>query len=176
MADAKQATKAAKEPEQATQVQLPAFYRLFFLLIEPISALVGAYFAHFRKHDYLSWTHAASAPASASDDIPVVTSVVLSQLANLYLLFTLNEALVLRATADQRVWKTLLFGLLIADLGHLYSLLPLGTDIYWRADLWNAMDYGNVPFVYLGASMRIAFLLGIGFHDRRKLVKVRKAA
>ncbi|EPE10798.1 hypothetical protein F503_05893 [Ophiostoma piceae UAMH 11346] len=176
MADTSKDTAAkAAAPKLATTVQLPAVYRLFFLLIEPISALVGAYFAHFRQHDYLSWTHAASAPASAGE-IPVVSSVVLSQLANLYLLFTLNEALVLRATADQRVWKTVLFGLLIADLGHLYSLLPLGTDVYWRADLWNAMDYGNVPFVYLGASLRVAFLLGVGFGGRKKITKAKKTA
>lgn len=115
-------------------------------------------------------THAASSPGPA-DGVPVVTSVVLSQLANLYLLFTLNEALVLRATADRRVWKTLLFGLLVADLGHLYSLRPLGSDVYWRVDQWNAMDWGNVPFVYLGASMRTAFLLGIGLNGPATVTK-----
>ncbi|CAK7202998.1 hypothetical protein SEUCBS139899_005725 [Sporothrix eucalyptigena] len=151
-------------------IHLPAVYRLFFLFIEPVSAVAGAYFAHFRQHDYLSMTHAASAPATEGE-IPIVSSVVLSQLANLYLLFTLNEALVLRTTADRRVWRTLLFGLLVADLGHLYSLRALGSDVYWRADLWNAMDWGNVPFVYLGASMRIAFLLGIGLNGPATVTK-----
>ncbi|CAK7211711.1 hypothetical protein SBRCBS47491_001208 [Sporothrix bragantina] len=152
-------------------IHLPTIYRLFFLFIEPVSALVGAYFAHFRQHDYLTMTHAASAPAAAGVEVPVVSSVVLTQLANLYLLFTLNEALVLRTTADRRVWRTLLFGLLVADLGHLYSLRPLGSEIYWRADQWNAMGWGNVPFVYLGASMRIAFLSGIGLGGPKTVTK-----
>ncbi|CAK7231889.1 hypothetical protein SCUCBS95973_008074 [Sporothrix curviconia] len=157
-------------PVTAT-IHLPAVYRLFFLFIEPVSTLVGAYFAHFRQHDYLTMTHAASAPAAAGVDVPVVSSVVLSQLANLYLLFTLNEALVLRTTADRRVWRTLLFGLLVADLGHLYSLRPLDSDVYWRADQWNAMGWGNVPFVYLGASMRIAFLSGVGLNGPTTVTK-----
>lgn len=165
-------TETRKRPTLATaSIPLPSFYRLFFLTIEPISALVGAFFAHFRQHDYLTMTHADSVTLDANGNVPVVTSVVLSQLANLYLLFTLNEALVLRTTADRRVWRTLLFGLLVADLGHLYSLRALGSDIYWRADQWNAMGWGNVPFVYVGASMRLAFLWGVGLSGPQLVTK-----
>lgn len=141
-----------------TSFSLPLAYRLFFLVIEPISTLVGAYYAHFRQDDYLTLTHADS----AASPIPLGTSTVMSQLANLYFLFALNEALVLRSTGDLRVWKVLLFGLLVADFGHLYSLRGLGSSIYWDVWRWNAIDWGNVPFVYLGASMRIAFLAGVG--------------
>ncbi|KAI0180079.1 hypothetical protein GGR52DRAFT_226130 [Hypoxylon sp. FL1284] len=140
------------------QTVLPLAYRAFFLIIEPISALVGAFYAHFRQDEYLAMTtHLAS-----SSPVPLGTSVVLSQLANLYLLFALNEALVLRATGDLRVWRTVLFGLLLADFGHLYSVCGLGSWVYWDASRWNAMDWGNVAFVYLGATMRIAFLSGVG--------------
>lgn len=140
--------------------KLPLPYRLFFMMVEPISALVGAYYAHFRQAEYLVLTHAPTAPPK--DAIPAGTSIVLSQLANLYLLFALNEALVLRATSNLFVWKTVLFVLLLADLGHLYSVSSLGPRIYWDVASWNAIDWGNVPFVYLGASMRLAFLLGVG--------------
>jgi hypothetical protein len=60
------------------------------------------------------------------------------------------------------VWRTVLFVLLVADFGHLYSVSPLGSDVYWKVWDWNAMDWGNIAFVYLGATMRIAFLSGIG--------------
>lgn len=139
---------------------LPLPYRFFFLIIEPISALVGAFYAHFHQETYLALTHAPT--AEALSPIPTGVSVVMSQLANLYFMFTLNEALVLRATADLRVWKTVLFVLLVADLGHLYSVGALGSRVYWDARTWNAIDIGNVPFVYFGASMRIAFLAGVG--------------
>lgn len=124
-----------------------------------MATLLGAYYAFHEPHKYLYLTHALSAPASS---IPLSTTIVLSQLSNLYLLFALNEALVLRATSDIHVWQTLLFGLLIADLGHLYSVHPLGLKVYWNVFQWNAIDWGNVAFVYAGATMRTCFLAGLG--------------
>ena len=88
---------------------------------------------------------------------------MLTQLANLYLLLCINEALVLRATTDLRVWKTFLFGLLVADLGHLYSVHPVGSWVYWRFWEWNAIDWGNVPFVYFLALSRVLFMFEVGF-------------
>lgn len=152
-------------------LSLPLLYRVFFLVIEPISALVGAYYAHFDQRTYLTLTDAPSFP----DPIPRGTSIALSQLGNLYLLFALNEALVLRATNDLRVWKTVLFVLLVADLGHLWTVKQLGAEIYWSAGKWNAIDMGNIPFVYAGAAMRIAFLADIGLgRTAKRLVKKRK--
>ncbi|KAI1108257.1 hypothetical protein F5Y14DRAFT_436940 [Nemania sp. NC0429] len=143
--------------------RLPLAYRVFFLVIEPVSALVGAYYAHFRQEAYLRLTHAASAPQT----LPIGTSIVLSQLANLYLLFALNEAVVLRCTSDLGVWRALLLVLLVADLGHLFSLSGGGSRVYWDVASWNAIDWGNVPFVYLGAAMRVAFLSGVGLGPGR---------
>lgn len=60
------------------------------------------------------------------------------------------------------MWRTVLFGLLLADLGHLYSVKDLGWGIYWEFWRWNAIDWGNVAFVYCGAMMRCAFLSGAG--------------
>jgi hypothetical protein len=125
--------------------------------------------------EYLQLTHAASAPSSAGT-IPLSTSIVLSQLANLYLLFAINEALVLRSTSDLRVWKTVLFGLLLADFGHLYSVKDLGLEIYWNVLKWNRMDCGNVGFVYAGATMRLLFLTGIGLDTPSSREAAQKAA
>lgn len=138
---------------------IPVLYRCFFLYIEPISTIVGAYYALFQQQAYLDLTHRLSSPITG---IPTSTEIVLQQLANLYFVFALNEALVLRSTTDLRVWRTLLFCLLIADLGHLYSVSPVGLQVYWAFWNWNAIDWGNVGFVYLGATMRSAFLLGVG--------------
>ncbi|KAL6866990.1 hypothetical protein J3F83DRAFT_98368 [Trichoderma novae-zelandiae] len=143
----------------AQLVRLPLAYRLFFLLLEPISALVGAYYTHFHQHRYLQLLHGATAPAQL---VPLGTSVAMSQLANMYLFFALNEALVLRATKDPRVWRAVLLVLLIADVGHLYSMKELGPEIYYNVTGWNAGDVGNVPWVYAGASMRLCFLAGVG--------------
>ncbi|KAK4460172.1 hypothetical protein QBC42DRAFT_272988 [Cladorrhinum samala] len=153
---------------RAAGFTLPVLYRLFFLLVEPLAALVGAYFAFFDQKTYLELTHAAS----STSHIPTGTSIVLSQLANLYLFFAINEALVLRSTSDLRVWKTVLFCLLVGDIGHLYTVSQLGVQIYWDVFNWNSIDLGNIPFVYFGALMRVAFLAGVGLGGQdRKSVK-----
>lgn len=167
MATDKQTTSSAASPAGMAGFTLPLPYRLFFLLIEPIATLAGAYFAHFDQRTYLELTHAASTPSP----IPLCTSIAMSQLANLYFAFALSEALVLRSTSDLRVWKTVLFCLLVADFGHLYTVAVLGSQIYWSVLKWNAIDWGNIAFVYLGASMRIAFLAGVGFSAKGKQSK-----
>jgi hypothetical protein len=139
---------------------VPALYRLVFLWIEPVSIFTGAVYAHFLQPTYLTLTHAASAPGSS---VPVSTSIVMTQLANLYLGLGLLEASVLRATAELRVWRTFLAILLLADFGHLYSVLPVGVSIYWEYWRWNAIHWGNVAFVYFLAITRILLLLGVGF-------------
>ena len=136
-------------------IQVGLQYRIFFLYIEPFFTLLGAYYAFFQPQTYLLLTHAASAPKYG---IPTSTQIVMSQLANLYLLFAVNEAILLRTTSDLKVWRAVIVGLLIADCGHLYSVRPLGAQIYWAVDRWNSIDWGNIGFVYLGALMRISFL------------------
>lgn len=134
-------------------------YPIFFLYVEPCFALIGACCAYFQPQTYLDLTHHPSSPQLG---IPKSTQIILGQLANLYTLFAINEALVLRSTADLKVWRTVIICLLLADLGHLYSVRVLGNWIYWDVMKWNAMDWGNVGFVYVGAIVRVSFLAGVG--------------
>ena len=136
---------------------LPLLYSLFFLWIEPFSTLVGAYYAHIRPEEYMQLTWPGSSPAVQTRE-----AIVLTQLANLYFVFAFNEALVLRATNDRAVWRAFLLGLLVADFGHLYSCRAAGVEVYWEFWKWNAIYWGNLGFVYVGATMRTAFLLGVG--------------
>jgi hypothetical protein len=140
----------------------PAFvYRLFFLYLEPVSALVGAFYAAAQPQTYLELLTPKVAGHS-EPDAPTLTS--LYQLANLYLLFAINEHFVLSSTTSLRTWRTLLFGLLLADFGHLATMLPVAMEkglmeVFLNCWTWNAMEWGSVGFVYVGATMRISFLL-----------------
>lgn len=139
-------------------------YKLFFLYIEPISAFAGAYYAAIQPQDYLQ----DLSPASLISHLTTPVGMTLMQLANLYALFALNEHLVLSSTSSLKVWRRLLFCLLIADFGHLATMAPLGPEVFWRFWEWNAMAWGSVGFVYVGASMRISFLMGLGLHEQKK--------
>ncbi len=157
---------------------IPFPYRLFFLYVEPISALAGMYYAAIHPSDYLLdlvspiQSDFSRLGGRAALDTP--TRMTLFQLANLYLLFALNEHLVLSSTSSLKTWKRLLFSLLVADLGHLATMIPAGTEIFWNVSKWNAMAWGSVGFVYLGASLRLCFLVGVGLghgDGRRRATK-----
>lgn len=149
---------------QTALSRLPLAYRLFFLWIEPIATAVGAYYAHFQQQEYMQLTMSTT---SSIVGVTTQESIVLTQLANMYFVFALNEALVLRATADRNVWRIFLLGLLIADFGHLYSVNAMGVEVYWRFWEWNSIYWGNLGFVYVGATLRTCFLLGIGLDGSR---------
>jgi hypothetical protein len=143
-------------------VTIPLLYRIFFLWIEPSTTFLGAYVAHFMQQEYLKTTHAATAAAFAATTLPVGISVVLSQLANMYFYFALNQSLLLRSTADLKVWRTVFCIMLVTDVGHLYSLKELGTAMYWHYTGWTVADWMNYPYMYLAMTMRIAFVMGVG--------------
>jgi hypothetical protein len=145
---------------------IPFAYQAFFLWIEPFFTLIGAFYAFFLPKTYLDMTRAT--PAADLNAPSVAALVALRQLGNLYLAFAINEAVVLRATNDRRVWQSLLLGLLIADFGHLYSLYPLGLDIYYAVMKWGPMEWGNIAFVYCGATARLCFLMDVGLGVEKK--------
>lgn len=150
---------------QSALKRLPLLYRLFFLWIEPIATAVGAYYAHFGQQEYMQLTMEST--STTITGVSTQESIVLTQLANMYFVFALNEALVLRSTADRQVWRIFLLGLLIADFGHLYSVNALGLATYWRFWEWNSIYWGNLGFVYVGATLRTCFLLGVGLDRSR---------
>ncbi|OCH94461.1 hypothetical protein OBBRIDRAFT_121089 [Obba rivulosa] len=157
-------------------------YRYFFLYIEPLSALVGAWYAFFLPAHYLALLSAApyNPSIALTPGPPAPTTIALFQLANLYLFFALVEHLVLGATSSRRVWRRLLFCMLLADFGHLATMRPLArekadlgraglAEVYLHFWKWSAMEWGSVGFVYAGALMRTSFLLGIGVGTKSRV-------
>src|ERR1700731_4791146 len=142
---------------------IPFFpYRLFFLYVEPIASLVGAYYAAFRPVEYLAMLTFSSVSSPGPGPFSTETHMALAQLGNLYLVFALFERFVLAGAPSTTTWRHLLLCMLIADFGHLATMAPLGAGVYWRVWEWNAMCWGSLGFVYLGAALRTCFLLGIG--------------
>jgi hypothetical protein len=151
---------------------IPFPYRLFFLYIEPVSAFAGMYYAAIHPSDYLFDLVSPIQGDFSRAALDTPTRMTLFQLSNLYLLFALNEHLVLSSTSSLKTWRRLLFCLLVADFGHLATMIPAGTEIFWNVSKWNAMAWGSVGFVYLGASLRLCFLAGVGLERSLNANKV----
>jgi len=47
--------------------------------------------------------------------------------------------------------------------------------VYWRVWEWNEMGWGGVGAVYLGASMRAAFIAGVGMSEKEDARLVKRA-
>jgi len=149
-------------------------YRLFFLYIEPATALLGAFFAA-RPAEYLALCiphNTYTKPLLTNP--PVEVDIALYQLSNIFLFVALNEHVVLSSTDSMKTWRALLGCLLIADIGHLLTNLPLGVSVLWKVNEWKPDTYGTIGFVCLCAIMRIAFLSGLGL--RGELVKNKSKA
>jgi hypothetical protein len=149
---------AATEAVKMSALKLPIAYKLFFLYIEPVSALVGSYYAFFKPDTYLMLTHAQSSPSTG---IPLATQVVLAQLSNLYFLCHKRS---IRSSINPG-----LACLEDSTIGSACrrSRTSLQRECSWTGGVLESAKLdrdglGNVAFVYLGATMRIAFLLGLG--------------
>lgn len=147
-------------PAQQLQKRIPFAYKLLLLWIEPVAALVGSLMALLTTDDYFAVMTPRATPLAATPHF----QVVFEQLGATYLLFALNEAVLLRASSELRVWKVLVFGILCCDFVHLYAtgralggLHTLVTPGVWR---WE--DWVNLAMLYVPISMRIAFCLGVG--------------
>ncbi|KAM5353349.1 hypothetical protein ACJZ2D_016748 [Fusarium nematophilum] len=137
-------------------LNIPFAYRALFLYFEPIGALVGALFLHFRPASFLD----AMAPAAkyAPDN-----QIIYDQLAGTYILFAFNEAIILRTTNDLRVWREILIGILVCDAIHLYgSWAALGGRVFWDPCTWRPADWVNLVSLWGQAAVRLAFMAGVG--------------
>jgi len=140
-------------------------YRLFFLYIEPATALLGSFFAG-RPAEYLALCipHTTYTKPLLTDP-PVEVNIALYQLSNIFLFVALNEYVVLSSTDSMKTWRALLGCLLIADIGHLLTNLPLGLSVLWKVNEWKPDTYGTIGFVVLCAVMRVSFLSGLGLRS-----------
>ncbi len=146
----------------ASRAEIPLVYRALFLYFEPLAAFGGAIQSHFLPLEFLS-TFLVAPPSAVSADY----QIIFDQLAATYLLFAWNEAVVLRLTADLKIWKAIIFGILMCDLVHLYgSLGALGPEIFWNPALWRWQEWLNFSMLYVPGALRLSFLFGIGLGGR----------
>ena len=147
--------------------EIHPFYRIFLLYIEPIMALSGAYLAHFQPYKFIHGT----APSSLSRPFLSLSSTftpdpviqfLSTDIAALYVLFTINEAVVLRLTRDYSVWKTVVFAMLVCDMGHFWGIYEADPVEFLSVRGWSTEELINNGILGFGLVLRIAFLLGLG--------------
>ncbi|KAF9058706.1 hypothetical protein BDP27DRAFT_1432393 [Rhodocollybia butyracea] len=155
---------------------LPGFYKLLFLYLEPISAILPAPMIWLWPG--AAWFHYEQIPTSSNSSSPAPldprTLLALSQLGNCYMLVGLMVSLVFRVARDafpgnpiaqERIIGGTLTALAIADVFHVLStFIGLPSDIRFSPMSWNGITHGNITLTTFLFCVRMAWFLGIGRH------------
>ena len=145
----------------ASQSHIALPYRILFLYIEPLAALFGTYTTLFHPEPYLL---SLSPTATYSS----LTYPVYAQIAGHDLLFSWLQAVLLRSTSSVRIWKIVLFGILMCDVLHLYgSYVVLGPESFFDPRTWRWEEWITFVMTYGPGLLRAAFCLEIGVSQTR---------
>jgi hypothetical protein len=143
------------------KIALP--YRIFFLYIEPVLALGGTYLCMADPQRFLLGTVPQPAFIAASPiAVSPVMQLLLTNIAALYALFAMNEAIVLRCTREKSVWYAIIGGMLASDIGHIYAVYAIAPERIAQFANWSSDEWINYGTLLGGALIRSAFVLGIG--------------
>ncbi len=147
--------------------RIPIFYRIFFLYIDPLLCLSGIYIFFFDHPTYI----ASGTPHSISVDIS--NPSILSPLER-YLLYALGsyslcifaiQTLLLRQFPDVKLWRHVMFAILLIDLGLLYGVYQADPVAFWNVKGWTEGDWTNNGILGMVIVIRTAFLVGLGGVD-----------
>lgn len=141
---------------------IPTFYRIAFLIIDPLIALSGAYMDIFTP----ATTVNAFVPSSLSPYQPL-QSFLLHQIAGGLLTCAILDIFLLRKTNELWIWRTQQWAQLAYDVVILVSQVH-SWDLQGRLS-WGALrmeDWGSFGIVAVVGFVRVFFIAGVGM--RRK--------
>lgn len=119
---------APPPPTARTISPIPLIYRIYFLYFDPLAALAGSYLCLFSPLRMLSGTLPRPAYESCFADsdsdaaIPPLLQMALNNIGALYVLFAIQEGVVLRCTRERSVWIAVMVGMCCCDVGHIYAV------------------------------------------------------
>jgi len=139
--------------------QIPLFYRVFFLYIDPLFCLSGIYLCFFDHATYLEMgipralTHHSSSP---------LTSHLLTVLGAWSVAIFALQTLLLQQYRDVKLWRIFMFAILFTDLGMVYAVYVADPVMATSVSKWGSGEWTNHGILGLVIVMKTAFLLGIG--------------
>lgn len=130
----------------------PFVYRIILTTIEPILALLGAITVVINPAKYLG----TMTRNTVDHDPP--TAFLYTQLCGAWLVFAINEALVLRLVDDRRVWKLMCLGMLASDVCYMHSCAQaVGGWAEWaQLQHWSAEDWAVFITTFPPVMTRVA--------------------
>lgn len=143
-------------------LRIALIYTIYFLYFEPIIAFLGGIYGFTNPDQVILGATPPILLSSASAPITPLIKLLVSQVSSLYLLFAWNQGIILRVTSDIKVWKALFVGMVISDVGHLFSLCVADPSTFFDVLSWRSTDWINEGTLLMGLALRVAFLMGFG--------------
>ncbi|KAK0633265.1 hypothetical protein B0T14DRAFT_506267 [Immersiella caudata] len=151
--------------------QLPAFPRVIFTILEPISLLAGAFPAILNPAWFIEQQIDSPVPISTTAQAELAAQ----QLGNCYFLAFLLAVAVLYSTNEIAVVRRYLIALWIADISHIaITLFGLGYETTMAPGSWNSMAWGNIGATGFLFLTRSAYFLGVFGADKPQLLSIGK--
>jgi hypothetical protein len=144
---------------------IPAFYRIWFTIVDPILSTFGALGNLFIPGTVLhGYTPNAVFPPTAE------TTILLDTIGGFFLALIFLEVVLLRARpADIGLWRMLTFSILLVDIAMLGGLARLlRSEARAHPAAWRQEEWINIGTTAVVAVIRIAFCLGVGMGLRMK--------
>jgi hypothetical protein len=111
-------SQATMAPQSNFISSISIIYRYYFLFFEPLAALGGTYLCFFHPERFLSGTVPVPALTAAPIPLTPILEMMLRNIGCLYVLFAINEGIVLRLTKERNVWFGIIMSMIAADVGH----------------------------------------------------------
>ncbi|KAH6664860.1 hypothetical protein B0J14DRAFT_606844 [Halenospora varia] len=150
-------------------IRISLIYTIYFLWFEPLAALGGTYLTLFQPTRFLSGiipvpalSQFYSSLSSSSVPITPVMQMLLTNIGSLYVLFAVNEGITLRVTRERKVWYSVVCGMIMSDIGHLYAAYTVAPARASEFLAWNSDEWINYGTLTLGLALRVAFMIGFG--------------
>ncbi|RDW95032.1 hypothetical protein BP5796_00795 [Coleophoma crateriformis] len=142
--------------------KISLLYRIYFLYLEPFGAVAGSYLIMNNPSHFLISTTPLSMSAYTAAEPTPLTRLLLTNIAALYVLLAFAESFVLIQTKNLNIWRTVLAGILVSDIGHIYAVYTADPAAFLGVLAYRGEDWVNNGTLVLGAALRAAFLLGFG--------------
>jgi hypothetical protein len=140
------------------QLQVHPFYRLWFTWIDPLTLLLTSTTCFLDPAAALELI----VPAEVSAFVPA-QATLLHQTGILYLFVGTMFAVLLRASTDLKVWRIMQAATLGVDVALIATMfVSLETQRRLELGKWRGMDFVNLGFTVWVASIRTAYLTGVG--------------
>ncbi|EPE27648.1 hypothetical protein GLAREA_04439 [Glarea lozoyensis ATCC 20868] len=148
--------------------QIPKFYRIFFLYIDPLICLSGIYIFFFDHALYISNGTPTAISSFSSTALTPFTDYLLTALGAYSLFVFCMQVLLLHGFKNAangvnvRIWRIVQFGILLIDFGLVYAVWRADERGFWDLKGWDEGEWTNNGILGGVIVVRSAFLLGVG--------------